>query len=1050
MANLSLPILDQPKTTLEKPKVNLSLPTIEKEDVSFGEEIYRTVVGAARDVIQGSYEAGKFLRENVPGSDILLGKPQTDIVEDLAKEKGLQLKLPEVKEPTYFGGQFVRDVIGFASPYMATGRVTQAPKAAGLVGKAISFAKETALKAPLIEQISFSPYEERLSNLAVEGLSSEFAKKYGLDTLKPIAEYLKADPTDTDSEARFKMAIEGIATGGFLEGGIKAVKSVVNTAKYLKNKISGVKPDTVESKIKQAEKSPWGESPSSEKQKLNEFAKVKNEYAEPLEDVLERKLKYESTQPVESFYQKKATKILDYIKPRIGLTKISELGYLPKQDEYLKLRYGNLGKLFRLKEIGDKYFDIFSKASKDDNINILNFLKTKDVKPIYIKNENLRGPAVRLKEDIINIGKSLVKRGIIPESVFKQNEGSYLVTAYLKYLNKQTPYSYTKKKKQLTDLEKEFLGEIKEVSILGPKSILRPGEDIIFYDFFDEIMKNSEWAYKPSVTNYNGQKVSSVWLREEAQRLEDEIAKNIRGKESEKLINELKDLARGIEKNIDEKDLTNFRKVPNTKKYGKLRGAYVRKEIYDDLLKSEEIIRNPNWAQKILGDQGLVSKGTKLWKFSKVAMNPPSVARNFVSNMILLHMSGVPLVKIPILFGKAIKEMINNGPHYKIAKDYGITQTSFNKQEMIEINRKFLKLKAEDGTWIDKLKNIAFIYPDVAGKAYQYAEEVGKLMKIIDEMSKGADAADAALAAQKTLFDYSLVPSTLRSIRNITLGIPFATFYYKVLPSLLETAIRRPYKFAPYIAIPYAAHAMIADKYDVSMEDLEKLNQTIPQYIKDRGSVFIWPVKDEYGNWQIFDYSYFLPWSMFTGLVRDAKDLNLQKFLQGSGAFGSPAIQLATAWTTNIDPFTQRPISDETDPGWKQLADKLLYTAKMAMPTWLTDIGFAGRLLQAIRGDVDRYGDPRITKTQALLRGVGVNMYPVDPEKSRDYNIYQFQKKKRDIIKNRSIELRDPNITKKQMDKIIKSSEEQLNKLDEELRDYMEKSKIPPQLRKKK
>lgn len=236
MANLSLPVLEQPKTSLEKPKLNLVLPTTEKEDVSFGEEIYRTVVGSARDLIQGSYEAGKFLRENVPGADILLGKPQTDIVEDLAKQKGLKLKLPEVKEPTYFGGPFVRDVIGFATPYMATGKVTQAPKVASLGGKIISTAKEVALKAPLIEQISFSPFEQRLSNLAVEGLSSEFSKKYGLDTLKPIAEYLQADPTDTESEARFKMAIEGIATGGLLEGGIKGVKSAIDTAKYLKNK----------------------------------------------------------------------------------------------------------------------------------------------------------------------------------------------------------------------------------------------------------------------------------------------------------------------------------------------------------------------------------------------------------------------------------------------------------------------------------------------------------------------------------------------------------------------------------------------------------------------------------------------------------------------------------------------------------------------------------------------------------------------------------------------------------------------------------------------
>jgi hypothetical protein len=38
----------------------------------------------------------------------------------------------------------------------------------------------------------------------------------------------------------------------------------------------------------------------------------------------------------------------------------------------------------------------------------------------------------------------------------------------------------------------------------------------------------------------------------------------------------------------------------------------------------------------------------------------------------------------------------------------------------------------------------------------------------------------------------------------------------------------------------------------------------------------------------------------------------------------------------------------------------------MAAPTWLTDIGFRGKLLQSINKDVNRYGDPKITKTQAF------------------------------------------------------------------------------------
>jgi hypothetical protein len=53
---------------------------------------------------------------------------------------------------------------------------------------------------------------------------------------------------------------------------------------------------------------------------------------------------------------------------------------------------------------------------------------------------------------------------------------------------------------------------------------------------------------------------------------------------------------------------------------------------------------------------------------------------------------------------------------------------------------------------------------------------------------------------------------------------------------------------------------------------------------------------------------------------------------------------------TNIDPFTQREIVNELDPPAKKIADSMaLYLYRMSMPTWLTDIGFAGKLKEVIR-----------------------------------------------------------------------------------------------------
>ena len=78
------------------------------------------------------------------------------------------------------------------------------------------------------------------------------------------------------------------------------------------------------------------------------------------------------------------------------------------------------------------------------------------------------------------------------------------------------------------------------------------------------------------------------------------------------------------------------------------------------------------------------------------------------------------------------------------------------------------------------------------------------------------------------------------------------------------------------------------------------------------------PVKDNQGRWQFLDFSYFLPYAMFVGTIKDAADLKVQKFLSSTGIFGAPLPQLVAALATNIDPFTQREIVNEFDPPAKK------------------------------------------------------------------------------------------------------------------------------------
>lgn len=740
-------------------------------------------------------------------------------------------------------------------------------------------------------------------------------------------------------------------------------------------------------------------------------------------------------------YQKVATQAIDFVKK--PFIKYSPLKTLPDQEKYLTLRGLATGKLQKVRDVTRGVYDTFAKLNPEDNFAVRQYL-TKKANLKSIQNPVVRSQAKELRESIDFVGESLVKANILSKDVVDANKESYLPRMYLKYLDKKGRMDYTKSRKDLDDATVEFLGEVKDISLQGSKAIEDPMSDIVKYSLFEKIAEDPKWTIQSGLIDFQGKNVSPVWMAEEKDRIANEIVRKIRPKEDRKIVESMDALIDQANLNIKKSDLKLYKQVPDAKQYGSLRGSYIRKEIYDDLISAGDFI-NPkdNFAKSVLGDSGAITQATKLWKMSKVALNPPSQVRNGISNVILLNLSGVPLRKIPTRLNQALNDMRQNGPYTEIAKKYGILDSTFSRQEMIDINKAYLKAKAkETGNIVDRIKYIGGAISEIGTNAYQKMEIIGKTAKIIDEMSKGVDEANAALRAQETLFDYSLVPPSVRYLRNAPVGIPFLTYYYKVLPNLLETAIRYPERYLPYLAIPYGMHEIVKQYQGITSEDIKTIKQSMPEWIRDNGNALILPIKDENDKWQVLDFSYFLPYAMFTGMVKDVKELEFQEALSKSGVFGGPLPQTISAIQTNIDPFTKREIVNEYDPESKQLADMMLYAYRMAAPTWLTDIGFAGKLLQSINKDVNRFGDPKVTKTQAVLRLVGTNIYPIDPQKSRTTNIKFMRNEISRIKARRTRVLKDKNLTIEERKKLQKKYLEMLQDRQDQLKDYIKESKL--------
>ena len=199
------------KKQIVDPFVKKETSTIQdpfQEDVGVGENIYRTAIGAVRDLSQGVVDFSAWVESKLPtsvqaglvktdedGYQFLFGNEYVEAKEKLKSQGINTITFPKVEEPTYFGGSFVRDLTGFLIPFSRLKMITSVSK----VGKGA----EIVARGSIAEQLAFSPFEQRLSNLI----------ESNPNLANPITEYLQATDQDSEDKARSKMFFEGALIG---------------------------------------------------------------------------------------------------------------------------------------------------------------------------------------------------------------------------------------------------------------------------------------------------------------------------------------------------------------------------------------------------------------------------------------------------------------------------------------------------------------------------------------------------------------------------------------------------------------------------------------------------------------------------------------------------------------------------------------------------------------------------------------------------------------------------------------------------------------------
>jgi hypothetical protein len=360
------------------------------------------------------------------------------------------------------------------------------------------------------------------------------------------------------------------------------------------------------------------------------------------------------------------------------------------------------------------------------------------------------------------------------------------------------------------------------------------------------------------ILGMRGYDVTASYLHDEAIRIRDQIAPTKSAKYREALyqLTERMDAYKreamertqvnlAYENETDPEIFKGWKRMPKDRRYGALRGMWVKEEIYDDIVGFTQIEPGKdNFMERFLfGDNSVAAKYQRYQKLFSVALNPPSIARNFGSNKLWMWViTGMP--PVPLDFTdlgnnalnynfRAVKALLSDDPNQpdRLYKDlfekYGLGVGTFSNQELRRIRREVaefeIKLKTQEykltpqekqelseatGLPLEEFKDFsaAQIYylhlanlwnryiVDKGGWLYQNMEFMDKMSVMMYAMEKkGLSEEEAVRLAEDALFDYSLVRPWVRATRSSLLGSPFITYTAKVMETWPRAMKRDPW-----------------------------------------------------------------------------------------------------------------------------------------------------------------------------------------------------------------------------------------------------------------
>ena len=503
-----------------------------------------------------------------------------------------------------------------------------------------------------------------------------------------------------------------------------------------------------------------------------------------------------------------------------------------------------------------------------------------------------------------------------------------------------------------TKAEREHMGEIRDARYNIIKSYELMAHDIVQGRMFRDIARNREWFSKKRP----------------------DLGEVIEGGDARYL-----DTFAGID----------WVKVPetmipksNTARWGQLAGGYLRAPIYRDLMELQKMQRPSVWGEVL-----------RFWKKSKTVHSPVVHFNNVMSNVFLADM-------IDVTFGdmaRAIQEYAGDGHYFQEAQAEGVFSSGYAMMELEKGERTKLmneilgKVEEENhGTAMQRMIALFKAFDDRMTSTYRLEDEIFRLASYIKDRNRGCPPNVAAQHAIDAFLNYDIRAPWVNAMRRSLL--PFLSYTYRIVPTLLENMARKPWKLAKYFTMGYALQAL---SYELVEGDEEEEQRAMAP--RDKGLTWTLlpkmlrlPFADSHGDPFYVNMTRIVPGG---GLLdTDKGQLPIPEWMLVSGP-----IAIASDLLSNRVAFTgQDIVNRDIDTASEAFGKRLGYVARAVLPNapWIPGSWSVDRIMRAL-GDERDFRGRQYSEAQAIVRSFGPKISTFDVDNEKLMRAFEFRRQDR-------------------------------------------------------